>query len=446
MVITFKAVGGFGEIGRNMSAVKVNDEVFVLDMGLHMPNYIALTEEEREEFVPLSESRLKKADAIPQDKQIEDWRTDVKAIILTHAHLDHMGAVPWLAHRYNAPIVCSPFTANVLRTIIRDEGIDFENKIIELKPGKQFKISQDTKIEFVHTTHSTPQTVIVVLHTKEGIIMYGNDYRLDDTPTLGPAPDYKRMKELSKKGVKLLIQDCLYSCKKGHTGSETDVKKQLKEILLNPDNENKGIIVTTFASHIERLKNIADIGKLMNRKVYFLGRSIAKYSFAAQDCDITNFDGIVISKFAKQTRRYLKQVMQKGKEKSLLVVTGHQGEPKATLSKMANKKLPFVFDKNDLVIFSSSVIPAEINEENREILEEKLNKLDVKIIKDVHVSGHSFREDIEKFIKIIKPKYLIPAHGDEEKTLCMSGVMEELGFNLGENSFIVINGQVVNID
>ncbi len=446
MAITFRAVGGFGEIGRNMSAVKVNEEVFILDMGLHMPNYIALTEHEREEFIPLSESRLKKADAIPQDKLIDDWKYLVKAIILTHAHLDHMGAVPWLAHRYNAPIVCTPFTANVLRTIIRDEGIDFENKIIELKPGKQFKISQDTKIEFVHTTHSTPHTIIVVLHTKDGIIMYGNDYRLDDTPTLGSPPDYKRMKELSKKGVKLLIQDCLYSCKEGHTGSEQTVKEELKEILLNKNLKKKGVIVTTFASHIERLKNIAEIGKLMNRKVYFMGRSIAKYVFAAQDCDIAKFEGVTISKFAKQTRRYLRQVMKRGKDKCLLVVTGHQGEPKATLSKMTEGILPFEFSPGDVVIFSSSVIPADINKENRAELESKLKDKGIKIIKDVHVSGHSFREDVKKMLKIIKAEHIIPAHGDSEKTLCMTGLIEELGYKLDKNAHIVIDGEEVNID
>lgn len=444
MSIKFRAVGGFGEVGRNMCAVNIKNNVFIFDIGLHLPNYITITEQESEHFVVLSEAKLKKGEAIPQDDRISDWREDVKAIILTHAHLDHMGAVPWLAHRYDAPVICTPFTAHILRSIIRDEGIDFENKILELKPGKKIKLSQEFTVEFVNTTHSTPQTVIVALHTPEGIVLYGNDYRLDHSPTLGKAPDFERLKELSKKGVSLMIQDCLYSCREGHTGTEEDVKEELKKILLDEQNQDKGIIVTTFASHIERLKNIVECGKLMKRKIFFLGRSIAKYVFAAQDCGIEKFEGVVISKFAKQTRRYLKRIMKRGKDKCLLIVTGHQGEPKATLSKMAEGILPFDFDDNDLVIFSSSVIPADINEENRFVLEEKLSELGVSILKDVHISGHCFREDLIDIISLVKPKHIIPAHGDPEKVGCMLQLLKSLGYSEGKEVFVVNDGDEVS--
>lgn len=446
MAITFRAVGGFGEIGRNMCCVKINEDAFIFDMGLHLPNYIKITEQEHEEFVALSENKLKKGDAVPQDKTIFDWKDNVRAIILTHAHLDHMGAVPWLAHHYNAPIICTPFTAHVLRDIIRDEGIDFENKIIELKPGKSVKLSEEFVVEFVNTTHSTPQTIIIALHSPEGIILYGNDHRLDPTPTLGNPPDFKRFKELSKKGVKLMIQDCLYSCKQGHSGSETTVKSDLKRILLEENKKRKGIILTTFASHIERLKNIAECGKLMNRKVYFLGRSIAKYVFAAQDCNIVTFDDVIISKFAKQTRRYLRDIMKKGKEKFLLVVTGHQGEPNATLSKMVNGLLPFEFEKKDLVIFSSSIIPNELNEENRAVLDKNLTELNVDFISGVHISGHCFKEDLKDLIKMVQPKHIIPAHGNIKKTDCMISLLNELGYEKDKNIHIVCDGEEKIID
>jgi ribonuclease J len=441
MSVFFRAVGGFGEIGRNMCAVKINGDVFILDMGLHLPNYIRITEEEHEEFVVLSESRLKKGDAVPQDKFLLDWKDDVKGIILTHAHLDHMGAVPWLAHKYNAPIICTPFTANVLKTIIRDEGIEFNNDIVEVKPGEIFDVHNSVSIEFINTTHSTPQTVLVAIHSSEGIILYGNDFRFDHSPTLGDSPDFKRLKELGKKGVLLMIQDCLYSCKDGNTGSEKDVLETLKSILLDANYKKKGIIITTFASHIERLKNIAFCGKALDRKVCFLGRSFAKYVFAAQDCGIAKFDDVFISKFAKQTRRYLRDVMKKGKEKFLLVVTGHQGEPKATLSKMAEGILPFNFEKGDLVVFSSSVIPTEINEENRAVLDKKLSELNVDIISDVHISGHCFKEDLLDLVDFVKPKNIIPAHGTLDKEDCMISLLKNKGYEEGKNVHVLKNGE-----
>ncbi|RLE46397.1 ribonuclease J [Candidatus Woesearchaeota archaeon] len=445
MVVSFRAVGGFGEIGRNMSAVRVRNNVFIFDMGLHMPNYISLTEQEGEELVVMSESRLKKADAIPQDKLIDDWKADVKAILLTHAHLDHMGAVPWLAHKYDCPVICTPFTAHVLRSVIRDESIEFFNEIIELLPGESFRLSDGFSVEFVRTTHSTVQTIIVALHTPEGVIMYGNDYRLDKNPTLGLPPDFDRFKELGQKGVKLLIQDCLYSCREGHNGSETEVKKKLREVLLDEKNVGKGVIVTTFSSHIERLNNIAEIGKLMNRKVYFLGRSIAKYVFAAQDCGIAKFEGVVVSKFAKQSRKYLKEILKKGKENALLVVTGNQGEPKATLSKMVDGVLPFDFSPGDVVVFSSSIIPADINRENRAVLDSKLKDVGVDIVPDVHISGHSFRADIADFLRMINAEHVIPAHGDSEKTDCMVPLLKEIGY-ADDKIHVVVDGKTVDIE
>ncbi len=446
MTITFRAVGGFGEIGRNMCAVKINDNVFIFDMGLHLQNYIEITEQEREQFVPLSESLLKKNDAIPQDDIISDWLPNVRAILTTHAHLDHMGAIPWLAHKYNAPVICSPFSAHILKSIIREDELEFENRIIELKPSKKMKIAKDVSIEFVRTTHSTPQAVIIVLHTSEGIIMYGNDFRLDKNPTLGKAPDFSRLKALGKKGVKLLIEDCLYSCKQGHTGTEKDVKEKLKNILFTEGKKNKGLIVTTFGSHIERLHNISIIGKKLGRKVFFLGRSLARYCFAAQDCKITKFDGVSISKFAKQSRRYLRQINKRGKENCLLVVTGHQGEPKASLSKMVDGLLPYKFSNKDVVVFSSSIIPVKDNEENRAILEKKLLEKGVCIYDNVHISGHCFKEDVIEFLNLVKPQNFIPAHGTKEKTDCMISLIKENNILDKKKVYVVVNGDSVTID
>jgi len=445
MNVEIAAVGGWGEIGRNMSAVRVDNEVVIFDMGLHLPNYITLTEEEIGEARKLTEASLKRAEAIPQDGLIKDWKENVLAIVLTHAHLDHMGAAPYMAQKYDVPIICTPFTAALLRTICRDEKIDLPNKIIALKPGQTMPLSRNIKLEFCHITHSTPQTIIATLHTSHGIIMYGNDYKLDLHPTLGSPANYEHLKHLGEKGVLALIQDCLYAAEHRKTPSEAVAKEMLKEVLLDVDNKGKGIVVTTFASHIARLKSIAEFGRMLNRKVIFMGRSIAKYCYAAKDADVIDlFKSAEILKYARQIRRKLQEIQNK-KDKYLLVVSGHQGEPKSALSKMIDGVYPWHFSNDDYVIFSSHTIPAEINIRQRALMEEKLKKLGVRMFKDIHVSGHSSREDLREMLEMVKPKNILPTHGEKTMMNAFNSLATEMGYVLNKNLHPLTNGQRIKV-
>jgi len=444
MSVEIAAVGGWGEVGRNMTAVKIDDEAVILDMGLHLPNYIRLTEQEIGEFVKQTETSLKKAEAIPQDGKIKDWRENVKAILVTHAHLDHLGAVPYMAAKYDAPIICTPFSASILRTICKDEKIDLQNKIIELKPGQSMQLTKNLKLEFCHITHSTPQTVIITLHTPYGVIMYGNDYKLDSHPTMGTPVNYEHYKNLGDKGVLALIQDCLYSAEQRKTPSEQVAKDMLRDVLIDIDNKGKGLILTTFASHIARLKTITEFGKMLNRKVIIMGRSMAKYCNAAKEIGLVDLSKQAeILKYARQIRRKLKDIQNK-KDKYLLVVSGHQGEPKSTLSKMIDGIYQWKFS-NDHVIFSSQIIPAEINRQQRAIMDEKLKKLGARIFKDIHVSGHSSREDIREIITLLKPKHLLPTHGEKEKTESFNSLAEELGYKKDKTLHNLSNGQRITL-
>src|SRR3990172_11052444 len=157
------AVGGYGEVGKNMTAVKIGEDVIIFDMGLHLPNYVKVTEEEREEVLKLSPTHLKRAKAIPNDELIEDWRDNVKAIVTSHAHLDHIGAIPYLASRYNAPIICTTYTAEVIKKILQDENLKLPNKIQAVQPNQVVKITKKLKLEFINMTHSIPQTAMIVL-------------------------------------------------------------------------------------------------------------------------------------------------------------------------------------------------------------------------------------------------------------------------------------------
>ena len=442
MTIEIAAVGGWNEVGRNMTAVKIDDEAVIFDMGLHLPNYIKLTEEEIGQLQKLTESTLKKAEAIPQDSTIKDWRENVIAIVVTHAHLDHIGAVPHMAAKYDAPVYCTPFSAEILRTICKDEKIDFQNKIIELKPGQAVPLSKNLRLEFCHITHSTPQTILATLHTPEGIIIYGNDYKLDSHPTLGTPVNYEHIKNLGDKGVLALIQDCLYSAEQRKTPSEQVAKDMLRDVLLDVDNKGKGIMVTTFASHIARLKTIIEFAKMLGRKPIIMGRSMAKYCYAAKDSGLVDLSKQAeICGYAKQIRRKLNAV-QTRKDKYLLVVSGHQGEPKSTLSKMLNGIYKWNFN-NDHIIFSCQIIPADINKQQRAIMEEKLKKAGARIFKDIHTSGHSSREDIREIIKLLKPKHLLPTHGEQDKTEAFTTLAEELGYN--KTLHILENGQRITL-
>lgn len=441
MNIEIAAVGGWGEVGRNMTAVKVGEDVVLFDMGLHMPNYIKLTDEEIGEVISLTESSLKKAEAVPQDSQIKDWKANVRAIVVTHAHLDHIGAVPYLAGKYDAPVICTPFSAAVLKAILRDEKIELDNQIIELKPGQSIPLTNQIKLEFIHITHSTPQTIIAALHTSQGIILYGNDYKMDSDPTLGKPVNTELLKKIGEKGVLALIQDCLYAGEQRKTPSEGVVKKMLRDVLIDVDSKGKAIIITTFASHIARLKTIAEFGKSLNRKVVFMGRSIAKYSYAAKDAQVANLFAVAeILKYARQIRKKIKEIQEKGKDKYLLVVSGHQGEPKSTLSKMIDGVYTWNFSPDDHVIFSSHIIPADINKRQRAIMEEKLNKLGVRMFKDIHASGHSSREDLRDMITFTKPKHIFPLHGEPQMMEAFKSLAQEAGYTPGKDVHFMVNG------
>src|SRR3989338_1244605 len=190
-MIEIKTIGGYDEVGRNMTAVRVNDEVIILDMGLHLENYIRCTDDE--DVIKVSQHDLMEAQAVPDISLLGDWKGKVKAIVPSHVHLDHIGAVPFLWNEFRAPVICTPFAAAVLRKIMKDEKIQTKNKLVKLNPNSTHKVSGGISVEFLSATHSTPQTVIVALHTKHGAVLYANDFKFDMTPTLGPKPNMKRL-------------------------------------------------------------------------------------------------------------------------------------------------------------------------------------------------------------------------------------------------------------
>jgi ribonuclease J len=442
MAIEICTIGGYNEVGKNCTAIKVDDEVIIIDMGIHLESYIKYTQDE--DVYNISANQLIKVGAIPDISGIEKWKDKVKAIIPTHAHLDHVGAIPYLGNKFDAPVLCTPFTAAVLKTILEDENIKIRNDIKKLSPNAVYTVSNKIKIEFINMTHSTPQTVMVAVHTPHGVILYSNDFKFDSFPTLGKKPNFDRLRELGKKGVVALICDSTYAETKAKTPSEGVAKEMLKEVMLGTESKDKAVIVTTFSSHLARLKSIIEFGKIMKRKILFLGRSLSKYVRAGEDVHLISFskDANII-RFKGQINNQLKNV-QKNPGKYLLVVTGHQGEPKAILSRMVRGELNFKFNQEDQVIFSCKVIPTKITQENREKLEKALKNLGVRIFRDVHVSGHAAREDLRDLINIVKPKNIIPAHGEKNMKLALADLADEMGFKK-DKVHLQQNGQCLSL-
>ncbi len=433
------AVGGFNEVGKNMLALQLaNGSAFIIDCGLYLPPIVEL---EEGHYTP---SRLKEIDALPDDSILQSLKKDVKAILISHAHLDHVGAVPYLEKHYNAPIYATPFTIEVLNSIARDNELKLHNKRKPIMPNSKFQVN-GTEIEFLHVTHSTLQTVIIVVHTPEGAVVYANDFKFDNSPTIGRKPDYAKLKKVAENGVLALIVDSLYAADEIKTPSEKIAREMLGDVLLNSYNEDACIIVTTFSSHIARLKSIVDFGKKLDRKIIFLGRSLYKYVTAAVRANLIDFHkDITLVSYRKDVKKVLRRVME-NRTKYLIVCTGHQGEPGSVLVRLAHDETPFRFQSRDHIIFSSKTIPAAINIANRKALEKKLKEKNVRIFTDVHVSGHAAREDLRDLINMLKPKHVIPAHGDIQKLSTLAELCVEMGYKMEKNVHIMQNGKVLNL-
>ncbi len=436
-MIEIFTVGGYSEVGRNMTVVKYKDEAVILDMGVHLERYIKFKGDDELEL--FSYNDLKKAEAVPDDTCIKEFRKKVLAIIPSHAHLDHIGAIPYMAQRYDCPIICSNYTEAVITAILEDKQMTIPNEIKILEKNRKLRLSDSITIELINITHSIPDATLVVIHTPDGQVIYTNDFKFDDTPVIGEPPNYNRLKELGKEGhVKLLLIDSIYADQERKTPSEMIAKEMLKKVMLETKANKNAIIVTTFSSHIARLKSIIEFGKILKRKIVFLGRSLGKYVYAAEKVGIVDFssDAKIIS-YKSQIAKILKKIEKEGREKYLIVATGHQGEPDAVLSKIANDKFSFKLMSDDVVIFSCNTIPSPLNIANREILEKKLKEKDIRMFKEIHQSGHASREDHRNMINMVKPEHIIPSHVGKDKAELMVNLTEQLGYKRGKTVHVM---------
>lgn len=451
-------IGGFEEVGKNMTAVKIKEDVFIFDAGLYIPGIVELQEEHLLEHThrlkkrgkpqAYSERELRDYGVIPNDTVLDKlgWRDKVRAIIISHAHLDHLGGLPYIAKRYpNAPIYGTPFTMKLFEEILNDDGIRISNKINVIQPDSTHFIkgvSGEYKIDFIHTTHSTIHCVFPALHTEEGVFFYALDLKFDNYPTIGKPPSYNLMKKVGGKGVKALIIDSLYSYTEEKPGGERVAHHLLEEAISRMRGNNSAFFVTTFSSHIERLTSIVELAKKTNREIVFLGRSLAKNVEAATKVGMWPFKGIKLLKYGRQRESFLRK-LDRDRGKYFIVCTGHQAEENSVLDRIVKGSMPFKFRDGDNLIFSSSVIPVPINIAARSKMDNKLRKIGVKLQTNVHVHGHGSREDMRELVRMLKPEHIIPAHGTLQQETPMIDLAKELGYKFGKTSHLSNNGNVL---
>lgn len=412
------ALGGLGEVGKNMYVVTHNEEIIIIDAGVMFP-----------------EDDLLGIDYVIQDvsylKQNED---KIKGLFITHGHEDHIGGISFLLNSVNIPkIYASKISTDLINKKLIDRNIKYEN--IEIVNEETVVKTKYFTIEFVGTTHSIPESFALAIHTPNGLIFETGDFKFDLTP-IGPMANIHKMAELGKKGVTLLLSDSTNALSEGFSKSESSVDEALNDIV----SKHYGrVIIATFASNIYRIKHIVETCRKNNRKIIVFGRSMET------SIELAMNNGLIEDKTIFIDNNEAKNLK---KNEICILCTGTQGEPLAALSRIANgvhKQITLMPD--DLVVFSSSPIPG-----NAASINKVINKLYLKGVKvytnktfnDVHTSGHAKEEELKWMLRIIKPKYFMPMHGEYRMLKRHTEIAEACGVPK-ENTFICKNGDGINI-
>ncbi|MDF2368654.1 ribonuclease J, partial [Sneathiella sp.] len=370
---------------------------------------------------------------VPDPGWIAERRKDLLAIIVTHAHEDHVGAVARLWPQFQCPVYTSPFTAEILALKLAEEGLENEVEVNVIAPGSSMAIG-DYHIDFVDLTHSIPEMQALMITTPYGRVLHSGDWKLDPDPVVGPASNLAKMQKVSEAGVLAMICDSTNVFKEGVSGSELAVQDSLDALLREIPTGR--IAVTTFASNIARLKTIAYVAERHDRHVVLVGRSLHRMTGAAKKAGYLNdLPPFLDEKNAGHIPR----------DKILLLCTGSQGEPRGAMARIARGEHAHIeLSKGDTVIFSSKVIPG--NEKSLYGLHNQLTESGVNVITEadefVHVSGHPAREELTDMYRIVKPKIAIPVHGEARHIRAHC----ELALSLGvEQAIEITNGNVLKL-
>ncbi len=409
-------LGGLGEIGKNMTVIRVDDEILIIDAGLMFPD----------------ESMLGVDLVIPDITYLIENKDKIKAIVLTHGHEDHIGGLPYVLKRINVPVYGTRLTLGILEGRLKENGVDSGN-LHSVMQGDIINVGCFS-VGFIRVNHSIPDAVALSIKTPVGMIVHTGDFKFDYTPVDGKMTDFRRLSDLGNKGVLVMLADSTNSEREGHTPSESTVGAAFDKAF----HKARGrIIVATFSSNVQRIQQVIDTAVRYKRHVAVLGRSMVNVVGISLDLGyLTAPKGTIID---------IDEIHRYRMEQVVIVTTGSQGEPMSALTRMSvsdHRKVGIV--PGDTVIISATPIPGNEKLVSKTI--DNLMKLGADVIygrnQGIHVSGHGSREELKLMNNLVRPKFFVPVHGEYHHLIQHARLARELGM-AKENIFISENGQIL---
>ena len=411
-------LGGLEQIGMNITAFEYEDSIIVVDCGLSFP-------EDDMYGIDL---------VIPDVSYLKENIDRVKGFFITHGHEDHIGAIPYVLKDINVPIYATKLTIGIIENKLKEHNMLTTVKRKVVKYGQHINLGC-FRVEFIKTNHSIQDAAALAIYSPAGIVVHTGDFKVDYTPVFGDAIDLQRFGEIGKKGVLALMCDSTNAERPGFTMSERTVGKTINQIF--EDHANSRIIISTFASNVDRVQQIINAAYKNGRKVIVEGRSMVNIIGTATELGYISIP--------ENTLIDIEALKNYPDEQQVIITTGSQGESMAALSRMANgihRKISI--KPNDTIVFSSNPIPG-----NEKAVSNIINELSMKganvIFQDVHVSGHACQEEIKLIYSLLHPKYAIPVHGEYRHLMAQAKIAEGLGIDK-DNIFILSSGDVLELD
>jgi ribonuclease J len=416
-------LAGLGEVGRNMILFEYGEAILIIDMGFRMP----------EEDMPGIDY------IIPNVEYLKGKEKNILAIIFTHGHYDHIGALPYLIGKIwhsNLKIFASSLTKGIILKRQEDFPQLPKLEINEVKDGSVVNLNP-FKVEFFRQNHNIPDNLGLFIQTPIGNILHTSDFKFDPHPVNDLPTNFQKLKEIGKRKILLMMSDSTGAEEEGHSLSEKTIEKNLEEIFKKAEGR---IIAATFASLINRIQQIISLAEKYQRKV-----SLEGYSMKT-NVEIAKILGYL--KVKKRTFVKGKEILNYPDKNQTILCTGAQGEAEAVLMRIANREHPYLrIKKGDNVIFSSSIIPG--NERTVQIVKDEILRQGAKVfhykMMDIHAGGHAQREELNEMLKIMKPKFFMPIHGQYSMLVSHGELAKEIG--LAEKNIVIAeNGQIINLN
>ncbi len=416
------ALGGLNEIGKNMYAIEYRNDIILVDCGNKFPD----------------ESLLGIDLIIPDITYLLENKEKVRALLVTHGHEDHIGGIPFFLKEINVPVYATRFTLGLIELKLKEHKILSETELIEIDDRSNINFNEIT-VEFFKVTHSIPDCLGIVFNTPEGKVVHTGDFKFDLTPAKqDEQSDIHKMAEIGKEGVLLLLSESTNAERPGSTPSEQVVGRHVEEAFIKAERK---VILATFASNISRVQQVVDAAQKTNRKLALLGRSMINVvEVAIERGYLTVPEGMIIDQ---------QEINKMDPERVAILCTGSQGEPMAALARLSTGNFRGVeILPGDTVIFAAGPIPG--NERSVTTIVDNFFALGAKVIygsgssSGMHVSGHGYSEDLKLMLTLMRPKYLIPIHGEYRMLHQHQLLAESVGVEEG-NTFIMNNGDVLEI-